>query len=340
VARLRERIRRRADSLRVIVVFLGDNVYPAGLRRRGHGGRADSVRLEAQLSVARGTDAEVVFLAGNHDWGPDEPDALRRLRRQDDFLRRRGGGESRLIPVAGCPGPAVRDRGSALRLVFLDTEWFVGGRRPRTPEGCASRTEGEVVAGIREALRGAGGRRTVVLGHHPLRSGGRHGGYVPLRAHVFPLTPLVSWLWLPLPGARALFELYRKVDPQEQGMDAPRYRAMIDSVRSGLRGRPPFLYAAGHEHVLQVIRASASSYHVVSGAASEGMPVGDVEGSLHRSSSRGYVRLDVTAEGAARISVHVLEVGGDGGGFREAWARRIPRDTGASGAGRRSERGG
>jgi hypothetical protein len=70
----------RADDeaeLDVAVAFLGDNVYPAGVRP-GPEGVADTIALSAQLSVVEGTSAGALFVPGNHDWDDAGPGGLSR----------------------------------------------------------------------------------------------------------------------------------------------------------------------------------------------------------------------------------------------------------------------
>jgi hypothetical protein len=54
---------------RVSIAFLGDNVYPHGLRAPDHPDRArDEARLLSQLAVVHGSGARGWFVPGNHDW--------------------------------------------------------------------------------------------------------------------------------------------------------------------------------------------------------------------------------------------------------------------------------
>jgi hypothetical protein len=90
------------------------------------------------------------------------------------------------LPNDGCPGPEVVDTAERLRLVALDTHWWLHSHdRPEHPgSSCPADSEEEIVVALRAALEGAGGRDVVVLGHHPLQSGGPHGGKFGSNGHV------------------------------------------------------------------------------------------------------------------------------------------------------------
>src|SRR5690606_19441232 len=118
----------------VVVLFLGDNVYPEGMRMTERHFPQDSAALQSQVNLLAGPNARRyhaigIFLAGNHDWGNarDTDGGLQRLRNQEEFLnrRRREGIDVSLRPAAGEPGPEVVDVGSQLRILLYDTAWWL-----------------------------------------------------------------------------------------------------------------------------------------------------------------------------------------------------------------------
>jgi len=184
------------------LLFLGDNAYPEGLPERGARHRAATeVRLNTQVDAARASGAATIFIPGNHDWAKMRSEGWDQVRREADYVVERGGQSVRFLPEDGCPGPVTVDVGRSVRLVLLDTQWWLHKfAKPVHPTStCAADSEGEVLGALRDAVRGAAGRHVFVAGHHPLASGGPRGGYFPLVDHLFPLRDLKGWLWLPLP---------------------------------------------------------------------------------------------------------------------------------------------
>lgn len=111
---------------KTVVVFLGDNIYPAGLPPEDAAGRQDAERaLNAQLAAAG--SAQAIFIAGNHDWGFSPGEGSASLQRQAAWLK---GHSAQLSPNPGCPGPGIHDFAGA-RLVTLDTQWWLQSAEER-----------------------------------------------------------------------------------------------------------------------------------------------------------------------------------------------------------------
>jgi hypothetical protein len=298
-----------------VVVFLGDNIYPRGLPPVGNPGRKEAERrLSAQIDVVTRAHATGYFVLGNHDWDRYGREGWAMARRQDRFVDSAGSGRVALEPNDGCPGPSVRDLGKRLRLVLLDTQWWLhSGAKPQGPSSsCPADTESEVVDSLQGAIRGANGRWVVVAAHHPLTTGGVHGGYFGWKDHLFPLQQVVPWLWLPLPLIGSLYPAARQNGISSQDLTSPVYQRMVRELGRAFDGVPPALYAAGHEHNLQVIRGGPAHLELVSGAGIYGHTdrAVAVEGTLFARKASGFARLDVPERGPARLAVLQVEASG------------------------------
>ena len=306
----------QSDSLRPVrqfIVFLGDNVYPRGIPPVGHLNREDAERrLAAQVLAIRKGSAQGLLIPGNHDWDRQGRDGWNAVRRQDSLVREFGGTDVRLAPSAGCPGPDVMDLGTHVRLIAMDTEWWL--HNDVKPYGdaspCPTRTYDEVADSLAGALRDKGERHAIVLTHHPMRSGGSHGGSFTLNDHIFPLRNWKTWMWLPLPIIGSLYPFARQSGISNQDVSGEKYRLMRSAFERAFYDHPPLVVASGHDHDLQVIRGGRSgitwaAYQLVSGAGILGHEsvVRDIEGSLFERESAGFMRLDVTRDGRLRLSV-------------------------------------
>jgi hypothetical protein len=294
------------DPERTVVAFLGDNIYPVGLEdtttERGQVGLAI---LRAQLAPLLRTGARGVFVPGNHDWAAGDVTGWNDIVRQERFLNDVGGGQVVMEPRDGCPGPVVMDVDRLLRLIAIDTQWWLhSGPRPG-PDRCTPGTQAGVVDSLRHALATAGARRTVVIAHHPIVSGGHHGGYFDWPTYLFPFHP-----WARLGGLFA-----------NQDVTGREYRNLIAHLTHAFADDPPNVYAAGHEHNLQVFRRDPAHYLVVSGAGIYGHTTRTraITGVRYIREASGYQRIHFLSDGRARLSVVVVDADGDAREDFSAW---------------------
>jgi hypothetical protein len=307
-----------------VVVFLGDNAYPRGLPAPGGPGRrAAEFNLAAQARVITSTRSRGFFVPGNHDWAKHGDDGWDAIRRQARFIDSVANGAASLEPRDGCPGPVVVDIGPRLRLILLDTQWWLHpGPRPEHPNSsCASDSDKEVTDSLRSALTRSSGRMVVVAQHHPLMSGGVHGGYFGLVDHIFPLRAIKPSLWIPLPLLGSLYPTARAEGISSQDLGSRAYRHMIRSIGAAFRAAPPSLNAAGHEHNLQVIEGGPARLHLVSGTGiyDHSGPAVAIRGTLFARRASGFARLDIPRAGRARLAVITVDQMGRGQEVFSTW---------------------
>ncbi|HYJ80107.1 MAG TPA: metallophosphoesterase [Longimicrobiaceae bacterium] len=297
---------------RTIVVYLGDNIYPRGMVDSTETERRENERiLDAQLAPLLETGTRGIFVPGNHDWAAGAPQGWQAMRRQAAYVGARGGDLVRVVPQGGCPGPVVLDFDDYLRLIVLDTQWWLHGEGPALkPYGrtspCRSRTEEDVVDSLRVDLATAGTRRTVVVAHHPLVSGGEHGGYFDWPTYLFPLHPVAR-----LGGIFA-----------RQDVSGREYRNMARHLERAFAAAPPLVYASGHEHNLQVFQERSIARHLLvsgGGIYNHTTPVRAITGSQYTRRAAGYMTLTFLYDGRVRLSVHVVDAAGQSTEDYSAW---------------------
>lgn len=314
-----------ADS--ALVVFLGDNIYPKGLPDTTGQARREAERIiDAQIEAVRDAEVQAVFVPGNHDWEAGGEVGWRTVFRQGQYIDAKGKGKIAMLPRFGCPGPEVYDFGPRLRILFLDTQWWLHRYAKPSPadlEYCKGlATEKAVIDSIRKALASAGDRATVVTGHHPLISGGIHGGY-----YDWP-----SYLVFPIP-------LARKQGFAPQDVAHPRYKNLKRAMERAFGPKSPLLYAAGHEHNLQILRSGNGAQNlVVSGAGIYDHTTAVSRTRLTRFATEesGYMRMSILKDGRIRLAVIVVEADASSREVASVWLRekpQLPRGVPADSAG-------
>jgi hypothetical protein len=301
------------------IVYLGDNVYPRGLPKPDDPGREDAEnRLNRQIRVATESGIKAYFIPGNHDWARMTQEGWDAVRRSETYIKIRGEGLTEQAPRYGCPGPQVTDVGRVIRLVFLDTQWWLHRADfPRPIDSvstCVEYSQKLVLTRLQSVLADSGGRRVIVAGHHPIASKSEHSGYFTLLQHIFPLRAYRSWMWLPLPLIGSLYPMARGngIFGYAQDMGSRAYRHMRAEILRALAPHPPMLYASGHDHNLQVFRGPVAAYSVVSGAGTTGhqAPVGWTANTIYAVSAPGFIRVDVDRTGRVRLGVTAFDRAG------------------------------
>ncbi|HTL05964.1 MAG TPA: metallophosphoesterase [Gemmatimonadales bacterium] len=302
------------------IVFLGDNVYPRGMVKPDDPGRAEAEkRLDRQIAVAQKSGLHAYFIPGNHDWFRMGQEGWDAVRRSEIYIRERAGNLARQAPRLGCPGPDVVDVGSSIRLVLLDTQWWL--QRPDFPKArdsvstCVEYSEETVVRRLAAVLADStSNRKVIVAGHNPLATKGEHGGYFSLKTHLFPLTAFKRWLWIPFPLLGSLYPVARSegLFGYSQDLNARANRHMRQQLARAMAPHPPMLYAAGHDHNMQVLRGPVAKYTIVSGVGMDhhSSSVGWMRNTLFASQGPGFMRVDVDRRGRARLSVYDHDLDG------------------------------
>jgi hypothetical protein len=285
---------------RTVVVFLGDNVYPNGIPRDSSVDYQDARRrLLAQVnSVPVG--ARGIFIPGNHDWSQSTAYGLYAVRQQERLIASMAGGRNiRMLPGNGCPGPATVDIGR-LRLLLLDTQWWLHDYIVKDENSNCITDVRTITSTLREQVSTTPeGRVVIAAGHHPLMTGGEHGGYCGITGP------------------------FRRLGGYSQDILSSLNRAMRDSLESAFRSKPPIAYAAGHDHNLQVMKGAPSvQYLLVSGAGSEDKASCAVylRESYYVSQHRtGFMRVDILRNKGVLLSVFDYSSSGAGGAPFSRW---------------------
>jgi hypothetical protein len=285
---------------RTLIVFLGDNVYPEGVPREGEAEWADARRrLEALvLAVPRGVRG--IFVPGNEDWSNEGPFGLYAIRLQGQMLRSLADGRRvEMLPSNGCPGPVAVDTGR-LRIITLDTQWWLHDYIVRDADSKCPVHMATVMTALREQVRPVRENQVVVVAaHHPLMTGGGHGGYCGITGP------------------------FRRFGGRSQDIVSAANRTMRDSLESAFASHPPLAYAAGHDHNLQVLRGGRSVRYILVSGAGASAKVGcavKLRESYYTSQHRsGFMRIDIMKERGALLRVYRYTRNGEGGLAYSHW---------------------
>lgn len=244
------------------VLFLGDNVYPSGLKL---GNKNSEARLLSQLQILKNYKGNVYFIPGNHDWDAQKRKGISVLADQqkfvEDYLKQQSSvtnkDQKTFLPENGLPGPETVLLDNKLRLVMMDTQWFLHaykknkiGSKKNTKELFYKRLDSIV------AYSKANGEELLVAAHHPMYTNGEHSRSAQ------PLRFLVNYTPLQLFGLLGLNRLF------SQDIVQPRYKKMRKRMLGSFNTYDHIVYASGHDHNLQCFKENGNRY-IVSGCGSK-----------------------------------------------------------------------
>ena len=248
------------------VVFMGDNVYPSGLKEND----IKSARhLESQLKILNEYKGEAFFIPGNHDWDAQQAKGLKRIKNQElyvtEYLKTKSTvankDKTTFLPAGGLPGPTSVLLDNGLRLITIDSQWFLH-RYAKNTNGTLRNTKKVFFEQLEKMLNEAekNKEQVIITAHHPMYTNGEHSkGKQPWR-FLLNYTPFF------------IFGLKGGYDYLSQDLAQPKYKHFRKPMLALINKHNNVLYASGHEHNLQFFTADGHKY-IVSGCGSKLTPL-------------------------------------------------------------------
>ncbi|MCW3461824.1 BamA/TamA family outer membrane protein [Chitinophaga nivalis] len=290
------------------ILFLGDNVYPRGLPDSTS--RSYPVArgiLDYQINLVRGTAAKGFIIPGNHDWDKSKPDGWQVIRNQQQYVDSQHLDNVTFLPKDGCPGPVEVKLADNITLIIMDSEWWVFPyEKPGVESSCDCKDKDEILSRLKEIVALNRNKLIIFASHHPFRSYGIHGGYYTAKQHLFPLTDLRPWLYVPLPVIGSIYPIARGVFGTAEDLPNPKYQQMVKGVEAALQAHGPVVYVSGHDHTLQLIKDAQNAY-VISGSGAKNNRVRRGPKSLFATAGSGFSVLEVMSDSTVRVQYYLAD---------------------------------
>ncbi|GAB4294611.1 MAG: hypothetical protein Kow0098_16280 [Ignavibacteriaceae bacterium] len=301
-----------------VVIFLGDNIYPAGLTDSSSENRnLYEQKILSQITSVVSHSASAYFIPGNHDWNNGAEDGLMCLNQQEEFVNSFNDLSVRFINKPGCPDPKLVETGNDIALLFLDTQSLIklaDEDFPR-PDFCKVNSFDDFTGELDSLLNLTKKKFTIIAGHHPIESNGPHGGYFTWKNHLFPLLELNSYLWIPLPLIGSLYPAARIAGISEQDLSSNFYSVFINNMKKVLVNHRNVIYVSGHEHSLQVLKSDGRILQLVSGSGIYGHqnPVTTSENTIFAGAVPGFMAITFCKDKS--IVLEIIEVEDKNGNY-------------------------
>lgn len=277
------------------LLFLGDNIYPKGMPKKGAPNRKLAEhRIDVQIDAVKGYKGNTIFIPGNHDWYID---GVKGVEREAKYIQKQVPTKHSFSPTKGCPieSITVTDK---IQLLVLDTQWYLADwdKTPTINDECEIKTRLQFFQEIEGELKKHGEKTIVIAMHHPLYTNGPHGGKFSLRQHLFP-----SKNKIPLPILGSLVAQVRGqggVSPQDiSNQQFMRFKKRITTMAKAVE---KVVFVSGHEHSLQYLEANGIR-QIISGSGSNISPAGLGKYGLFAYPDQGFSVLDVYTDGSSGV---------------------------------------
>ncbi|RMA58935.1 metallophosphoesterase [Ulvibacter antarcticus] len=276
-------------------LFLGDNIYPAGMPPEGHPERAASeYRLDAQYNAVKDYDGKVYFIPGNHDWYNE---GLHGLSREEQYFESKIKDRQVFKPSKGCPLESISVTDN-IQLILIDSQWYLEdwNVHPTINEYCDIKTREKLFIEIQTELEKHQNKTIVFAMHHPMFTNGTHGGYFSLNKHLYPTQQNI-----PLPVLSSLVVQIRSqggVSVQDRYNEL--YNNLMNRLADVTRNSDRLVFVSGHEHTQQYIVKDGHT-QIVSGSGAKGGGVSLGKDGLFATGKQGFAVMDVFKDGSSWV---------------------------------------
>lgn len=290
------------------LLFLGDNIYPAGMPVKGHAKRKDQEsKMIRQLELIKKFKGKSYIIPGDLDWDKGRVDGWQQVQNQEEFVEEYLGDEEVFFPKSGHPGPYEIKIDNGVYLIIFDMQWMLHRfSKPLQDHPLEYHNALDVLVEIDELLQKHKNHDVIVASHHPIHSYGAHGGSFSLKQHLFPLTDLNESLYLPLPGIGSLYPAMRSLAGASQDIAHPTYKSASKHLESLLQQYNNIVYVSGHEQSLQHIEKDGVNY-IVSGTGSKGSYVRDGKHAKYVSDRKGFSKIIYQKSGERNVEFWVAD---------------------------------
>jgi hypothetical protein len=287
------------------VVLLGDNVYPKG-NLSGKNDAFEKRVLFSQIELLSTFSGKVFMIPGNHDWRAGKTTGLKSVKYQaaltNDYSKHNSiiqNSGSIYFPDPGKPGPYAVDIHKSVKLIMIDSQWWLHydlfHQVETNSDNSVREEKARFLIKLDSILNDAekNNQLPIVVGHHPVFTNGSHSHKREPFRLAFNYTPFHVFSWL------GLNRLLR------QDITQPRYKQFRRALNQVFMKHPNVIYASGHEHNMQYL-TNQKTHHIVSGSGSKITPLDRYKfpAKFMDDQQHGFFRISLHQSGAVTLEAY------------------------------------
>ncbi len=306
------------DTLAPSLVFLGDNLYPSGLSDpHSQDRKREEQILNAHIALAKANKGQSYVIPGNHDWNDARSGGRKTNKRQYDYIKAKTEEAGiKYLPKKSCGDPEVVKINKDLVYLFIDSQWWLQkwDAENNMNKGCDIKSRRAFADEIKDLFLKYKNKQIVVYLHHPFKSNGHHGAKFSAKDHVFPLTNISKYAYVPLPGIGSLMPIARKLGITRQDNTHPLYKELHDVFLEAinLSGAKRIIFASGHDHNLQYFKTNpllteTNIHYLVSGSGYKESYARKGSGAEFVYAKRGYQVLHFYHDGSIWLDIYAVD---------------------------------
>lgn len=285
------------------LVLLGDNIQKKQLKNESDGQPA--VLLVQQFK------GESVFINGEAEWNK----GYEGIKDISKFLSTTLTDKKALLPRKVCGFERLKINEETV-LIVVDSQWYLENwdLQPNMNEDCDIKTREDFFEELRGEINKNQNKIVVLALHHPVYSGGNHGGYFSLRDHVYPFDRK-----LPLPVLGSLINYTRAVSGiNTQDLQSKQYNVLNKRLQTMAQMYDNVVLVSGHERNMQYIEKKGVK-QVISGALGNLSPARAIEPGSFSAGQLGYATLEIAADKSAYLTFYSFV----DGKHQQLWQKQI-----------------
>ena len=282
-------------------LFLGDNIYPAGLPDKKDSPNQYSTaknNLDAQIKTLDGFKGKTIFIPGNHDWYND---GLTGVKRQQKYIEKQLDSKKVFFPGDGCPMQTIKINEDIV-VIAIDTQWFMTNwdKHPTMNDDCEIKDRETFFLELEGLIKKNAGKTTIIALHHPMFTYGEHGGQFTFMQHMTPLPVLSTFINV----------LRRTTGASTTDIMNSRYSEFRKRVVTLAQYSEKVIFASGHEHTLQYI-VEENTPQIVSGSGANKGATRLMNGSQFSTGKMGYATMEVYTDGSSKVRFYGVDKEGN-----------------------------